>query len=433
MILDALNGSIDPRGSTIATESIMDPDTSVSREDLLISTGRLQNYTSPIVTFLQQEDSSTRRDPLYIVLPITVIYVVIFFTGLVGNVSTCVVITRNKSMHTATNYYLFSLAVSDLLLLISGLPSEMYYIWSHFPYMFGEAFCIIQSFAAETSANATVLTITAFTVERYVAICHPFISHTMSKLSRAVKFVIVIWLSALCLAVPQAIQFGVVYEYNNNGSAIVDSARCSMKWVLIEHAFEISTMLFFVVPMTLITVLYVLIAIKLRRSRLMTATVKSNHMPAGLNHCDSGRGKNAAQRNVIRMLVAVVVAFFICWAPFHAQRLLAVYAQSTEAEPEDALIIVYTILTYVSGVFYYLSTTVNPLLYNIMSNKFREAFKLTFSRCCRITVDGCGPPRSQSPRNQLTAASRGTQGPLPDRQTISKIRHQFPSAAISKC
>lgn len=152
----------------IATESIMDLDTSVSREDLLISTGKFQNYTSPIVTFLQQEDSSTRRDPLYIVLPVTVIYVVIFFTGLVGNVSTCVVITRNKSMHTATNYYLFSLAVSDLLLLISGLPSEMYYIWSHFPYVFGEAFCIIQSFAAETSANATVLTITAFTVERYV-------------------------------------------------------------------------------------------------------------------------------------------------------------------------------------------------------------------------------------------------------------------------
>ena len=139
-----------------------------SREDSLASDVRWENYTNPIVAFLQQEDSSTRRDPLYIVLPITVIYAVIFLTGLVGNVSTCVVIARNKSMHTATNYYLFSLAVSDLLLLISGLPPEMYYIWSHFPYVFGEAFCIIQSFAAETSANATVLTITAFTVERFV-------------------------------------------------------------------------------------------------------------------------------------------------------------------------------------------------------------------------------------------------------------------------
>ncbi|KZC09845.1 PREDICTED: neuromedin-U receptor 2-like [Dufourea novaeangliae] len=373
MIASGLNGSTSLEGS-IRSSVELDP----TGRSLLIS----ENHTnSPIVAFLQQDDSSTRRDPLYIVLPITVIYAVIFFTGLIGNVSTCVVIARNKSMHTATNYYLFSLAVSDLLLLISGLPQEMYYIWSHFPYVFGEAFCIIQGFAAETSANATVLTITAFTVERYVAICHPIISHTMSKLSRAVKFVIVIWLLALCLAVPQAIQFGIVYEYSN-GSAILDSARCSMKSILIEHAFQISTMLFFVVPMTIITVLYILIAIQLRRSRLLTATVKRNHLPAGLNHCDSGRGKSSAQRNVIRMLVAVVVAFFICWAPFHAQRLLAVYAQSTKAEPEDALVIVYTILTYVSGVFYYLSTTVNPLLYNIMSNKFREAFKSMLSNHC---------------------------------------------------
>nr|XP_033335191.1 pyrokinin-1 receptor-like isoform X1 [Megalopta genalis]XP_033335192.1 pyrokinin-1 receptor-like isoform X1 [Megalopta genalis]XP_033335193.1 pyrokinin-1 receptor-like isoform X1 [Megalopta genalis]XP_033335195.1 pyrokinin-1 receptor-like isoform X1 [Megalopta genalis]XP_033335196.1 pyrokinin-1 receptor-like isoform X1 [Megalopta genalis] len=340
--------------------------------------------TSMIVAFLQQEDSSTRRDPLYIVLPITVIYAVIFFTGLIGNVSTCVVIARNKSMHTATNYYLFSLAVSDLLLLLSGLPQEMYYIWSRFPYVFGEAFCIIQGFAAETSANATVLTITAFTVERYVAICHPIISHTMSKLSRAIKFVIVIWVLALCLAVPQAIQFGIVYEHMN-GSVILDSARCSVKWVLIEHAFQISTMLFFVVPMTMITILYILIGIQLRRSRLLTTgpVKKTSHPSTGLTHCDSGRGKSAAQRNVIHMLVAVVVAFFICWAPFHAQRLLAVYgSQINKEEPEDALVIVYSILTYVSGIFYYLSTTVNPVLYNIMSKKFREAFKSMLSNHC---------------------------------------------------
>lgn len=55
------------------------------------------------------------------------------------------------------------------------------------------------------------------------------------------------------------------------------------------------------------------------------------------------------------------------------------YAQSRTTEPEGSLVLVYTTLTYVSGVFYYLSTTVNPLLYNIMSNKFREAFKVSSS------------------------------------------------------
>ncbi|XP_012276499.1 pyrokinin-1 receptor-like [Orussus abietinus] len=355
--------------------------------------GRLQaqlNVSHAVTEYLKTEEAS-RRDSLYVVLPVTIIYVAIFFTGVIGNVSTCVVIARNRSMHTATNYYLFSLAISDLLLLISGLPPEMYYIWSHFPYVFGEVFCIIQGFAAETSANATVLTITAFTVERYVAICHPFISHTMSKLSRAVKFVVAIWLLALCLAIPQAIQFGVVYNYDRNGTAIEDSARCTVKWEILAHAFETSTLLFFAVPMTIITVLYVLIGIKLRKSKLLTA-VKRNSVNNSLNHSEYSRRKCAAQRNVIRMLVAVVVAFFICWAPFHAQRLLAVYAQGS-GTPHPGLIIVYTTLTYISGVLYYLSTTVNPLLYSIMSNKFREAFKSMLSQHCGGRSSQKGSPR----------------------------------------
>lgn len=48
-----------------------------------------------------------RRDSLYVIIPITVIYLIIFVTGVIGNISTCIVISKNRSMHTATNYYLF--------------------------------------------------------------------------------------------------------------------------------------------------------------------------------------------------------------------------------------------------------------------------------------------------------------------------------------
>ncbi len=53
-------------------------------------------------------------------LPMTVIYVLMFLTGVVGNVAVCFVIIHNKTMHTATNFYLFSLAVSDLSILLLG-------------------------------------------------------------------------------------------------------------------------------------------------------------------------------------------------------------------------------------------------------------------------------------------------------------------------
>lgn len=203
-----------------------------------------------------------KRDPLYVVIPITFVYMLIFVTGVVGNISTCIVISKNKSMHTATNYYLFSLAISDFLLLVSGVPQEVYSIWSRYPYVFGEVFCVVRGLMAETAANATVLTITSFTVERYLAICHPFLQHTMSKLSRAVKLIIVVWIVSVSLAIPQALQFGVITDGNNMDI-------CTLKRVIIEHSFELSTLLFFLTPMTLITVLYILIGLKLRTSGLM--------------------------------------------------------------------------------------------------------------------------------------------------------------------
>ncbi|KAB0800522.1 hypothetical protein PPYR_06262 [Photinus pyralis] len=321
--------------------------------------------------------------PVSLVIPITVIYVVIFFTGIIGNVSTCIVIARSKSLHTATNYYLFSLAISDLLLLVSGLPPEMYRLWSPETYVFGGAFCILQGFAAETSANATVLTITAFTVERYLAICHPFLSHTMSKLSRAIKYVIAIWVIALCLAAPQAMQFGVEYDKSDDG---VERSRCTVVSTefYFQHAFEISTFVFFVGPMTLITVLYILIGIKLRNARTLSIQ-RSETSCNGNGHASvipRVPRNTAAQQRVIKMLVAVVVAFFICWAPFHAQRLLAVYLTSATPEDQATFIKLYIVLMYTSGVLYFVSTTVNPVLYHIMSKKFREAFKATFSQLC---------------------------------------------------
>jgi len=85
-----------------------------------------------------------RRQDVSTAVPMTVIYTLIFVTGLIGNVATCVVIARNHYMHTTTNYCLFNLAVSDLLMLLLGLPQETYTIWSAYPWIFGETFCVLR-------------------------------------------------------------------------------------------------------------------------------------------------------------------------------------------------------------------------------------------------------------------------------------------------
>lgn len=61
-----------------------------------------------------------------------------------------------------------------VLSLLPGVPQELYNLWHPHNYPFSDGICILQSVLSETAANATVLTITSFTVERYIAICHPF-------------------------------------------------------------------------------------------------------------------------------------------------------------------------------------------------------------------------------------------------------------------
>ena len=61
----------------------------------------------------QMEDS-------YTLIIITVFYLTVFVTGIIGNISVCNVILRSSHLHTAMNYYLVSLACADLMIIILG-------------------------------------------------------------------------------------------------------------------------------------------------------------------------------------------------------------------------------------------------------------------------------------------------------------------------
>ncbi|GFS18052.1 neuropeptide capa receptor [Elysia marginata] len=77
------------------------------------------NNTTDIDALLVDKLGPRRKDMVSAVL-LTIVYSVIFLSGVIGNVCTCLVIARTHSMQTTTNYYLFSLAVSDLLLILIG-------------------------------------------------------------------------------------------------------------------------------------------------------------------------------------------------------------------------------------------------------------------------------------------------------------------------
>uniref|UniRef100_A0A0A1XP03 Neuropeptides capa receptor n=1 Tax=Zeugodacus cucurbitae TaxID=28588 RepID=A0A0A1XP03_ZEUCU len=335
--------------------------------------------------------------PLYKVLLFTIIFSGIFITGMLGNILVCVVIIRHPTMHTATNYYLFSLAVSDLIYLLFGLPAEIFLYWHQYPYLFGLPFCKIRAFISEASTYVSVLTIVAFSMERFLAICHPLHLTAMSGFKRAVRIIAALWTISLLGAIPFGLLTDIQYlNYPLTEATIPESAFCSMSHYPDEFPlFELSFCLFFVIPMLLIIILYGKMGAQIRFSTTLQLGVQQGSMHRESRHQQS-------RKAVIRMLAAVVVTFFICWLPFHMQRLWFLYAKEQNNFQE-----INEWMFSIAGFTYYVSCTINPILYNVMSHRYRVAFKDILWGKRRSVYYNNGFARDQSSFRETIASSLG--------------------------
>lgn len=96
-------------------------------------------------------------------------------------------------MHNPTNYYLFSLAISDIIALIlgwsriksllelyllyQGLPMELYQSLDFaYPYRFSEEVCKARAFLIEFTSYASIMIICCFSFERWLAIWYVSLS-----------------------------------------------------------------------------------------------------------------------------------------------------------------------------------------------------------------------------------------------------------------
>jgi len=110
----------------------------------------------------------------------------------------------------------------------------------------------------------------------------------------------------------------------------------------------------------------------------------------------------------------VVVAFVICWVPFHVQRLQCIYCLDDSAICNCKVL--KAILFYSSGILYYVNSVINPVLYNIMSVRFRMAFKTTL--CCGCCGECCCREAVES---QVLQATGGRRRPPPRRLMAPRV------------
>lgn len=219
------------------------------------------NSTEDYLTFL----CGPRRSHLF--LPVTMVYAVIFVAGVAGNLLVCLVILRHQNMKTPTNYYLFSLAVSDLLVLLLGMPLEVYEMWRNYPFLLGQVGCYFKTALFETVCFASILSVTAVSVERYVAILYPFRAKLQSTRRRALRVLSMVWGFSVLFSLPNTSIHGIKLHYFPNGSLVAGSDTCTVikpLWIY-NFIIQVTSFLFYILPMTVISVLYYLMGRRLKK------------------------------------------------------------------------------------------------------------------------------------------------------------------------
>eukprot|EP00061_Rhincodon_typus_P015228 g42788.t1 len=152
---------------------------------------------------------------IYSKVVVTLLYLGLFFLGSLGNSITLHTLVRKKTLQnlqSTVHYHLASLAFSDLLTLFLCMPIELYnFIWVHHPWAFGDAVCRGYYFLRDACTYATAFNIASLSIERYLAICHPFKAKTLMSTSRTKKLISMIWLLSFLLATPMTFTMGEKY------------------------------------------------------------------------------------------------------------------------------------------------------------------------------------------------------------------------------
>ncbi|XP_064625279.1 trissin receptor-like [Lineus longissimus] len=196
-------------------------------------------------------------------------YSIVFGVCLLGNAAVIYVILRSRRMRSITNFFLANLAFADFCVgIFCVLPTLTIYldtVWT-----LGRVMCKLNYFVQQMAFVASVTILTVIAIERYVAIVYPMKSKQLTTRRRLIFFIVLIWSIAIFYNVIQLFAFdttatefdGVRFEF------------CVMIMKIDRQTYyTINFIMWYFVPLLLMTFIYTKIGVVLWKSTMLTTSV----------------------------------------------------------------------------------------------------------------------------------------------------------------
>lgn len=341
-------------------------------------------------------------------IPTAIVYGLTLIAGLIGNGLIVYTVIHFRRMRTLSNVFLASLASADLLLIIVCVPVKFAQLFSY-TWELGEFGCKFVHYMQNVSSICSVFTLTIMSIERYYAIIHPVKCRATFSMNYMKKIIISTWIASFILAAP-VIYIQVHIEVGQRFRAFwcVRDWEKTFWWPFYECYM---IWLILIVPSLIMAYTYTCICHQLWIVVQQRAGMVCGRDDFGngstemreLNQTESNSeySHNQTQRplqqiyhnkadedsntvkQVIKMLVAVVVLFIICWAP-----ILVIHVLTSFGILEPLNYGYLKPLRTAAHLLSYVNSCINPVVYGFMSKNFRASFRAAISKCLHCKGNG---------------------------------------------
>ncbi|XP_058884401.1 D(3) dopamine receptor-like [Acipenser ruthenus] len=157
------------------------------------------------------EDQDADHHPNYYAM----LYSVLIFAIIFGNVLVCLAVLREKSLQTTTNYLVVSLAVADLLVASLVMPWVVYLEVVGGAWMFSRMYCDVFVTLDVMMCTASILNLCAISIDRYTAVVMPVLYNTThSSKKRVTLMITAVWVLAFVVSCPLLFGFNTTEHPN---------------------------------------------------------------------------------------------------------------------------------------------------------------------------------------------------------------------------
>lgn len=283
-------------------------------------------------------------------------YVAIFSVALTANIFIIFLVLKKPVMRTTITYFFANMAAANLLVAVFIIPQALRYLFAvdaWFPGMLGQVSCRLLHYTDAISTTASILSLIAISLDQVNVILFPIRRAVMIRYTKFIS--LVIWLLSMVFTSPYLAMFGV---------KTVSGQQHRCVYLVLNHVvMELHVSLIFVFlygfPLVFMATLYALMGRKLW-FRTIPGNIHSIHR----------RAVEKTKRRTIRLLIALIATYALCWLPAHVLGMCTVFEPNVTRNlaPHWSLLIAF--IAHANCAF-------NPCIQIVLDRRFRaEFFKL---------------------------------------------------------